>query len=415
MTYDLHSFRNAWLVAARGSPSYDADRACHVLVCPALGEAAASADGSMTATATLVVAPDGTLSVTAADGRSLPLSAATNAPVPIPPGDVELYPFLKLPPNWHRAELRGYSGPGVSPEAQAAEQKRADALAALQAQGIVHVHRQIIDAAAAGDTQQLLPLLHITDSAQSHCRPDAPQHGALTAAAKAGHLKVLRDLLDTAVGEPFAANSLAEEADTGSTSANTFNHALGKIGAGRGGKEGPGALAAWPTEMPFDKLHASPYAARNSLAAQMHEILRSPDVAPAVISFLLFENTTFESLVSSTGCYEAAAAGNIATTAVLAEHLQKKGFGLNKLHLDALTCSSGVIQDKFQARSVTKKMTDNFSITPLHFAAINSNSAVLNQFVTTPGVQFETEHKRGRYVPRCLIVSRAKEGVNCFL
>lgn len=61
------------------------------------------------------------------------------------------------------------------------------------------------------------------------------------------HCFTMQALVSSTSVTPFPPNSIAAESQTGTMSRHTFNHALAKIGAARGGKEGNMALVAWHT------------------------------------------------------------------------------------------------------------------------------------------------------------------------
>lgn len=51
--------------------------------------------------------------------------------------------------------------------------------------------------------------------------------------------------------------------------------------------------------------------------------------------------------------------------------LQHENYGYNKLHLDALKLDK--LTEKYATISITKKGTQDYNVTPLHFAATNPN------------------------------------------
>ena len=55
--------------------------------------------------------------------------------------------------------------------------------------------------------------------------------------------------------------------------------------------------------------------------------------------------------------------------------VKHENFGFNQLHLDVLSLDK--LTAKYATQSITKKAVSDFNVTPLHFASINPNTAVL--------------------------------------
>lgn len=386
-TLALSDMRSCWAVVANGTASSDAMAGRHVVVCPALAKAHAGDR------ATLTVNTSGQLVVRINDAV-----VAVDAPPPgVPPmppvsADAEVYALVSFgdqqAAKHMEAVLHGTAGTGISFEEQARRRQYNKLVAAALARGQVFGSRLVADAVAAGDAGLLRVAVERVLQPNASLGPNNPR-SPLGEAILCNILPSIRTLLCASGQQPFPPNTVAEETDTGQVSAHTFNHRVGNIGAARGGKEGTRALVAWTGQDALEESRlASQYPA-------FLDALRQPEVVPATIEYMLHCASDFATFALDRGLHTAAAAGNVVAAEALLHWILPKGVGLNKLHLDATTTTQGPVVGKLQARSVTKKASGNYAITPLHLACINPNVEVLAQFLGT-GASPEEADKLGR-------------------
>lgn len=157
------------------------------------------------------------------------------------------------------------------------------------------------------------------------------------------------------------------------------------IGISRGGKEGQNALlddALGTYDRFFDIQNIIRLSCRYNLTSD-------------TVDLLLTELPHERSVFSDDGFYEACQSGQQRLAHYIAQNLLKWGYGVNSLHVTALS-PDGESFDKYRTVSVKKKHAGAFGITPIHCAAINSNTDYLKELIdAAPGGQHVVDN-RGR-------------------
>ena len=167
------------------------------------------------------------------------------------PIDQELYPLVSFPKGMQGcAEMQARSGIGISFAEQAVRKKLRHQVFQALAKGQMVVARLSFEAVEKGNLALLRTLAESTLGVNAQVSADVP-YTPVEAAVVSNNLGLVHEFITTIVhnqahcAAAFPPNSIAKEIDTGTPTAHTFNHRVGKIGAARGGKEGNGAFIAW--------------------------------------------------------------------------------------------------------------------------------------------------------------------------
>ncbi|KAJ1547766.1 Protein tanc2, partial [Nowakowskiella sp. JEL0078] len=222
--------------------------------------------------------------------------------------------------------------------------------------------------------------------------PDDPNSNALAIAIRQGNQEIIRKLLKNTYGNPPPQRYLTSGTSTGSVHINTFGHELKQVNESRGNREGNNAF--------FNKEESSPYdensevkavkkrGGRNRFSSQVAKkdlsllnACRSTNLHDEIMDRLYLDHTDYIFSMTSWGFQEAVAAGNRKIAIKILEKIQHSGF--NDLYREALILEAGESFSNFRTVSVLKKCTGNFSISPLHCAAINPNVEFIEKLINS--------------------------------
>ena len=175
--------------------------------------------------------------------------------------------------------------------------------------------------------------------------------------------------------------------DTGRVGRRTFGHAIRSVNVSRGGREG--------IDVAFAK-DSGDY--NNQTWFNVDESIKR------CIADKSLKTETVDYLITKEGLgsfgeemiYYAVEAGNLPIAIHLAEKLiLQEGFGLNQLHVEALTLDGTKTFTAYKSVSVPKKALAH-AITPVHFAAINPHTQYLKELVegNSDGVSIQDEYQK---------------------
>eukprot|EP00123_Amoebidium_parasiticum_P018006 comp24068_c0_seq3/m.43270 comp24068_c0_seq3/g.43270 ORF comp24068_c0_seq3/g.43270 comp24068_c0_seq3/m.43270 type:complete len:1023 (-) comp24068_c0_seq3:217-3285(-) len=267
----------------------------------------------------------------------------------------------------------------------------------------VGASREMFRAVETGNKTLAKALLNDTKNvANPHLRFSPDVHKTpLDVAVARGDLEMVKlllpDLLNPKSRVPFPTNSIKQANDTGGQS-NYANYRARAIGAARGGRQGNTAFLANYTE--WDNYNNYDYAYRDK---PFYLTLARSNVPTAMIDYFMVTDPRFKQSAGQQIIYDACEAGNQSVAAHLVRALCDKegtgGFGLNVLHLQALTLTGDQEFDKQYMKnkaSLTKKAQGNHSINPIHMAAFNPDNRLLQQLCDAAGFQANATDFKGR-------------------
>lgn len=151
--------------------------------------------------------------------------------------------------------------------------------------------------------------------------------------------------------------------DTGKVSFRAYGHAVRAVAMTRGNRQGNQAFTMKNCEAnnPVDYLRLNDTYNRY-MTPEMKQHIQ-------VVTRADLTNLKYQEML------QYALSGNVAMLKWMIEsHIKLENFGLNKLHLDALTLPK--LTEKYHTASILKKAAQTW-ITPLHLACLNPNKEVL--------------------------------------
>ena len=164
--------------------------------------------------------------------------------------------------------------------------------------------------------------------------------------------------------------------DTGNVNRRAYGTAIRAVNATRGNRQGNNAFIE-----------------NGGMGGMMRPVIANPGPGQPVYVFKHMQNMESEfykkyelvigkdtNQITEIKPWNVATTGNYKFVADLIEPLVKhENYGFNKLHLDVLKLKK--LTDKYATISITKKATSANNVSPIHFACINPNTAVLEKLL----------------------------------